>query len=438
MDCQMQAAGRAVLVVALLTAAVGALSSDPQHRQKPQPALAYTVTHTVLNRYPLGKGEDVADIQWSPDGRKLAVAREDGQAVLLPDRKTLWADSKKTWGGTRLWWSPDGRQLALLRQGTLEILTVNTGHWQRIGDGIFSVAWLPTRRPGSPTSIVGELVCVKYAGPNDDIIIARLSTGGRGSRRCSFRRIHVSKSVVPTALSPDGRVLIVGLPQKGSDYDDAALSVWHPRFPEGTIQWNRRLGFYWEYKAYARAVWSEPLQAAAVSFPGATDGASLRRLVVVTRTREIYYQAPQYDLSASLLSDPVWLGNRVIFAEGGWDNFEAPNRKCTYVISSLEVPRGSHEVLFAGADDYRAPAVSPDNRRLAYAEKRRGSWEVVIVAIDESRLLARASSSAAARATGTAPTPRKRVRLWRTDSWSLGLLTLAGHRLAPLGSRRNP
>src|SRR6266542_1271361 len=87
---QVRAAGRTVLAVALLSTAVGVLSSEPQHQRNPAPPLAYTVTHTVLSRFPLGKGHEVEDIRWSPDGKKLAVAGEDGQVLLLPNRKTLW------------------------------------------------------------------------------------------------------------------------------------------------------------------------------------------------------------------------------------------------------------------------------------------------------------------------------------------------------------
>jgi DNA-binding transcriptional ArsR family regulator len=214
-------------------------------------------------------------------------------------------------------------------------------------------------------------------------IIVRLSASRRGSRRHLFRRVRVSENAEPTALSPDGKVLMVGLPKKGSDYVYGALFVWHPHFPEGRIRWSRRIGLYWEYPPYARAVWSEPLQAVAVSFAGATDGESCRTLTILTRTREMDYRTSLFALPTQLLSDPVWLGNRVIFAEGGWDDIEAADRMWRSVISSLEVPRGRHQVLFAGADDYRAPAVSPDNGRLAYAEKRGGQWEVVVVAVKD-------------------------------------------------------
>jgi hypothetical protein len=197
---------------------------------------------------------------------------------------------------------------------------------------------------------------------------------------------------VPAALSPDGKVLVERLRIPNSDFGQGAVHVWRHDLRNGKADWTRRRGLYLEYTSYTRAVWSEPLQAVAVSYPGATDGESFRQLVIVTRTRELEYVPLHYNTGPHLQSDPVWLGNQVIFAEGGCKDIEAPDRVWTNLISSYSIPSGRHRILFSGADDYLAPAVSPDQSRLAFAEKREGRWELLIVPAPREPLLAWDSS----------------------------------------------
>jgi hypothetical protein len=370
------------VAAALLTLAIGVLSSETGRNPARDPPSADSSAYTVFDRYPLAQTHAVEDIRWSPDGKKMAVAREDGQVLLLPDEVTLWTGNRESLGyPTRLWWSPDGRQLAVLRQEVLELLTLETRQRRVIGDCVFSVAWLPSPRRETPAPHSGELICLKRSSAdNGEVIVARVS-GSRGSRRAIFEPIPVSTGIEPTALSPDGNAMIAGLPIKGVYYVHGLLSVGQPPLPGGTVQWTRQVDFYWEYPAYARAVWSEAMQAVAVSCAGATDGASFRGLTVVTRERELEYRPPQDPTPADLHSDPVWLDDQVIFAEGGCDTTDGADRECSNVLSSFQVPSGRRRVLFSGADDYRAPAVSPDGRKLAFAEKRAGRWEVVVATV---------------------------------------------------------
>lgn len=371
----------AALALALL--ALGSLSCE----RLPAPPPAYTVRRTPLERYPLGGVYQMAAIEWSPDGTKLAVARMNGEVLLLPERRTLWAGSRKPmWYPerlTRVWWSPDGRQVARLHgdDNVLEIVTLGTGRRQVVAKGIISAAWLPASRPGAQGA-GPELVCVKRdeLWHNHRIVVRLLGSPGEDPTY-DCRPIHVPIGTEPVALSPDGRVLAVGLDYPGTSYDHGAVSVWHPPYPEGRARWTHRMALFWEYACYVRAVWSEPMQAVVLSQAGATDG-SHYTLQIVTRADEIYYMPSHFASPAYLASHPVWLGNRLIFAEVGVDRLGMPPESPRYMISSLEVPRGRHEVLFFGAEDYGAPAVSADNRRLAYAERKKGRWEVMVVAIE--------------------------------------------------------
>jgi hypothetical protein len=160
------------------------------------------------------------------------------------------------------------------------------------------------------------------------------------------------------------------------------MVLWRVSLRDHRILWSRTTSTGGsDGYSYDRIIWSEALQTAAISFAGATDGESFRQLVLVGRAGIVRSKPPRDEWPTDLLSDPVWLGSKVVFAEGRWDHVEAPNRKRTNVLSSFDARTKKHRILFSGADGYSAPAVSPDRTRLAYAQAKGDAWEVVVVAV---------------------------------------------------------
>jgi dipeptidyl aminopeptidase/acylaminoacyl peptidase len=365
-------------IFALLVSASVAAGAAPQRRRQATAQTTHLPMRSALARFPLPKGKSVDDLQWSPDGRTLAAASHDGQVVLLPSGRTFPANSREGAAGVvRVRWSPDGRQLAIVR-GVLEVLTLKTGRREVAGLDFLCATWLPELRHLDVPPTTAGLVGVRAFPPVHGVtVLAKPYIITQPEIMYACQPILPSTRGVVTTLSSDGKVIVSRLSHtfEFGSVEDADCVVWRVRLRDGRILWHRALRTQLpEWYDYDRIAWSEPLQAAAVSFAGCTDGENFRTLYIVTRRRVVRYVPKGARLPTCLLSDPVWLGPSVIFAEGNY------NRNWTG-ITQFDGRTRRRRVLFTGANEYRAPAVSPDGRKLAFAERKGGRWEVALFAV---------------------------------------------------------
>jgi dipeptidyl aminopeptidase/acylaminoacyl peptidase len=376
------ASGRAWIIgiAALLLALVGAIAraEEPQHRLGAERS-TFTVTKRVVARFLLPKGADVDDLQWSPDGKRLAVARAHGEVVLLPSWRTFPASSHQgAFGSVQLRWSPEGQQLAIVND-LLEAVKLKTGQREVVGVHFLCAAWLPDlRRLEAPDPTAGLLGVKSFPPASTVTVIARPWVNDRAGEKYLYSPLLLNTRGVCSALSSDGKVLVTRQPQV-AEYgsgDTTSIIVWRLRLRDGHVLWHRTVPIRLppDYDN-DRVVWSESQQAAAVSFAGATDGRSARNLHVVTRQHILRYYPERLEMPKWLLSDPVWLGSSVVFAESGY------GRRGDSIVS-FEAFSGMRKVLFRGAEAYRGPAVSPDSKKFAYAQMKGGRWEVLVVAVD--------------------------------------------------------
>jgi Tol biopolymer transport system component len=117
-------------------------------------------------------------VDWSPDGRSLAVADQLSAAVSIVDVDTGLRTPLQVTGlrepASDVAWSPDGRQLALATQAGLLVVPAGGGQPRRVGTArlVATVAWSPDGRrlafsaPSvhSPRTVQGQLTDVFVVG----------------------------------------------------------------------------------------------------------------------------------------------------------------------------------------------------------------------------------------------------------------------------------
>jgi Tol biopolymer transport system component len=123
-------------------------------------------TYTAPQHTPLvlRVSEEVWGVEWSPDGRRLASASDNG-AVLLWDAQTGQQQALLRGHEAVVWvvaWSPDGRRLASASSdGTVRLWDVQTGQQQALLQGpegsVDSIAWSPDGRRLASTSDDGTV-----------------------------------------------------------------------------------------------------------------------------------------------------------------------------------------------------------------------------------------------------------------------------------------
>jgi Tol biopolymer transport system component len=102
----------------------------------------YTMNSDGTHRRRLAPG---GDVQWSPGGRRIAYANDDGVYVMNPDgtrKKRL----TRSGGGPR--WSPDGKQIAFTHDSDVYVVSASGGHERRLtrtGDNYVD-RWAPGRK----------------------------------------------------------------------------------------------------------------------------------------------------------------------------------------------------------------------------------------------------------------------------------------------------
>jgi hypothetical protein len=394
---------RSRLIGVLLSAivlVVGDISTSCLARSRkltPSPRRASAVLGGVLQRFPLNGNAPVSDLEWSPDGRVLAVAREGAEVMLLPSRKVV--HKHKGWQyerETRLCWSRDGRRLATLGDA-LRIDTLATGKTEDYGENFISIASLPSSLTQGMID-PPEFICVYNFPLLYGVTVVgfpRLLTDPEDKWPIDPMRLNTQGVI--SALSPDARVVLTRRVETVdfATFEHGGPIVWRVRLRDGKILWHRSAARYTP-EAYSidRVVWSEQQQGAAVTFTTSTEG-STRALAVVTRSRTYDCQPPRYT-PPWVLKDPAWLGDQVLFVASGSVRRGARRGQFEESISSFQVPAGRYRVFVSGAYLYSSPAVPLDGTRLAYAEGRgryvsgefRGRWTVIVRAV-QWRALAR-------------------------------------------------
>jgi Tol biopolymer transport system component len=136
--------------------------------------------------------EPASAVDWSPDGRTLAVADSMSPAVSLVDVETGQSSPLPVSGlrapASDIAWSPDGEQLALATPAGLLVVPAVGGLVKRVGTmrGVTTVAWSPDGRrlafsavgPHAPVTVVG--------GRLTDVFL--IGADGSGLRRLTANR----------------------------------------------------------------------------------------------------------------------------------------------------------------------------------------------------------------------------------------------------------
>ena len=233
-----------VLSLAGLALAGGGLSllAFSQRSKVPSPSFRSTTT-TIPTRIPSptpsappigttlltyrGHSDTVGGVSWSPDGRLIASASNDGTAQVwnAADGSDVFTYHSSYVGGS-IAWSPDGTRIASAGDATVQVWDATTGsnvltyrgHSQAQYVSVRAISWSPDGK--------------QIASAGDDTTV-QVFDATSGNTTCTYRG-HAD-GVYAVSWSPDGTRVASGGGKINTGYGDTAVHIWDPTTGENVL-----------------------------------------------------------------------------------------------------------------------------------------------------------------------------------------------------------